>query len=48
MGKRRLQTNYCGDSSFEPIAAYSHDGLVDIANRINRLVPKPDEEREET
>ena len=27
----------------EPIAAYSH-GLVEIANRINRLVPKPDEE----
>ena len=29
----------------EPIAAYSH-GLVEIANRINRLVPKPDEERD--
>ena len=29
----------------EPISAYSH-GLVEIANRINRLVPKPDEERD--
>ena len=38
------KVKFFGMNGWESIVAYSH-GLVEVANRINRLVPKTDEER---